>query len=236
MYNMDLTLRTDSSLPTFPSRKEARTASLSLSQGAREYVARKVEGVWAVVPREYVEATEEAGDTLPDTLDTLEEAVREYVAVEVEAVEEVAQEEAQEAQEAQEAPSQEVVEEAPTEEDREARKVALRTELEALRARVRELEGELASLQVHVLVTSTVARPVALLRDIFLANVTPEGNPGSRKEVVALAVKAGMAPNTAKTQYQVLSRALRTPTDPKHSGLWEDLEALRSNMEEVVED
>lgn len=123
----------------------------------------------------------------------------------------------------------EALEEVVTEETKALRVQAIRTELEALRARVRELEGELASHQVHVLVTSTVSKPVRLLRDMFLASITEEGNPGRRRDVVAMAVKAGMAPNTAKTQYQVLSRKW-TNGDP---ALREELEELRANLEEA---
>lgn len=90
-----------------------------------------------------------------------------------------------------------------SDEERTARIEAVRSRLAVLRAEVAALEGELATYQTHILVTSTVVKPVALVRSIFLAMLDKP-----RKDVVRKCVLAGIAPNTAKTQYQVLRRKL----------------------------
>lgn len=90
-----------------------------------------------------------------------------------------------------------------SDEERTARIEAVRTRLSVLRAEVAALEGELATYQTHILVTSTVVKPVALVRSIFLAMTDKP-----RRDVIRKCVLAGIAPNTAKTQYQVLRRKL----------------------------
>lgn len=197
----------------YATRKEARQALKALDG----YSLLKLEGgEWALVPSLYVEAAQEHGEALEGlTPEALEEDVTAFLAVQEEAPEEEGQEEEGQEEEAPEGLTEEEV-------------TAIRTRLQALREEVRELEGVLASQQIHMLVTSTVKGPVALVRDIFLAHVTEDNQPGERKEVVAQAVKAGVAPNTAKTQYQVNRKKLADGDQ----GLWEELEALRSQAAE----
>jgi hypothetical protein len=80
---------------------------------------------------------------------------------------------------------------------------AVRARLAVLKAEVAELEGELASLQVHMLITSTVEGPCAMVRKIFLAM-----HDQPRSVVIRKCVNAGIAANTAKTQYQLLRQKL----------------------------
>lgn len=94
---------------------------------------------------------------------------------------------------------------------------AVKTELQALRARVMELEGVLASEQVWILNTSTVVKPVQLVREIFLGMLGDR-----RRDVVAKCVTAGIAENTAKTQYQILKKKL------ENGELDEDIQALQA--------
>jgi hypothetical protein len=68
-----------------------------------------------------------------------------------------------------------------------------------LKAKVAELEGQLAAQQNHLLWTSSVQKPVARVREIFC-----EMFGSQRKDVIAACVNAGIAANTAKTQYQIL--------------------------------
>lgn len=79
------------------------------------------------------------------------------------------------------------------------------TERAELLARLAELDGVLATAQNHVLITSTVGSPVAKCREIFVAMRTVDPAV-SRKAVLDKCTAAGIAPNTAKTQYQVNKR------------------------------
>lgn len=76
---------------------------------------------------------------------------------------------------------------------------ALQAKRAKVLAQLAELDDQLAVLLPHMLVTSVVTSPVALCREVFVAMY------GSRRrDVVAALVNKGVAPNTAKTQYQVL--------------------------------
>jgi hypothetical protein len=68
-----------------------------------------------------------------------------------------------------------------------------------LKAKVAELESQLAEKQTHILWTSKVQKPVALVREIFCRMYGSQ-----RKDVIAACINAGIAANTAKTQYQIL--------------------------------
>jgi hypothetical protein len=70
-----------------------------------------------------------------------------------------------------------------------------------LQARIAELEAVLAQRENHLLYTSTMQKPVQLVRDQFVKWVQ-SGKPLSRKGVVDLCVAMGVARNTAATQYQ----------------------------------
>lgn len=188
----------------YTTRKEARKGSKALSQGDQDYgTARMEDGTWVALPVGYLEGVEDTGEGLPATLEALEEDVGLYLEVVRESLEVTAQEvEAHQEEEAQE----EAQEEAPTlSPEREAQ---LRARMLALRKELEEVEGELATAQVHILVTSTVDGPVAVARKVFMAYVREDGTPGVRKEVVRRLVNMGVAPNTAKTQYQVSKKAL----------------------------
>jgi hypothetical protein len=80
-----------------------------------------------------------------------------------------------------------------------------------LQAQLQELQGLLATRQNHQLVTSTLQRPVHLVRTTFYQWVN-SGKPLSRKGVINACVAMGVAPNTAKTQYQLLSKAYKNGT------------------------
>lgn len=206
---------TNTHVTAYTTRKEARKGAKVLGDGYG--VAKLEDGTWVTLPVEYLAGVEDLGDTLPDTVEALEEDVRAWVL----AMEDTPQEDTPEApQEDGEEDGEEVPGLSPEEVE------GLKTKLQALREEVRELEGILAGYQTHLLVTSTVQSPVALVRDIFLAFVTEDGDPGRRKDVVNKAVQAGVAPNTAKTQYQVNRKKLENG-DP---ALLEMLEDLRSNL------
>jgi hypothetical protein len=75
------------------------------------------------------------------------------------------------------------------------------TQEEVLAARIQELEAILAQREAHFLYTSTLPKPVTVVRDQFVKWVQ-SGKPLSRKGVVDLCVSMGVARNTAATQYQ----------------------------------
>jgi hypothetical protein len=96
----------------------------------------------------------------------------------------------------------EVVVEAP-EGDR-AEFEALAARREALVAELAEVEGTLAAqYRSWWLLSSVVAKPVALCREVFLNMVVEAGGVPQRKVVLETCTKKGVSPNTAKTQYQV---------------------------------
>lgn len=72
-----------------------------------------------------------------------------------------------------------------------------------LQAEITRLQGILAEREVHILYTSTMVKPVQLVRDQFVKWVQ-SGKPLSRKGVVDLCVSMGVARNTAGTQYQYM--------------------------------
>lgn len=76
---------------------------------------------------------------------------------------------------------------------------ALRNRREELLKELESLEDLLADKQMHILVTSKVMGPCALFRQMFI-EMHAAGKP--RKDIIAFAVRKGIAPNTAKTQYQ----------------------------------
>lgn len=86
-----------------------------------------------------------------------------------------------------------------------------RAEYEALQARKQELLAELGTIEGTLqaqyrnwyLLSSVVARPVALCREVFLGQALVVGGVPQRKVVLDLCTSKGISPNTAKTQYQV---------------------------------
>lgn len=104
-------------------------------------------------------------------------------------------------QEAPLGPLEVEVEEGPQEEEEVQ---ALRTRRMALLQELALLDNRLAQVETHLLVTSQVVRPVALCREVFVALYGAR-----RSQVVNTLVGKGVAPNTAKTQYQVLSKKVR---------------------------
>lgn len=86
-----------------------------------------------------------------------------------------------------------------TEEQKETVVIVAEPTIDELKARVAELEGQLAAKQNHILWTSAVQKPVALVREIFCQMYGSQ-----RKDVIAACVNRGIAANTAKTQYQIL--------------------------------
>lgn len=81
-----------------------------------------------------------------------------------------------------------------------------RSRIQALKAETAQLEGLLAQQQNHVLWTSTAVKPVSLVRELFVAAVV--AGTLKRKTVVDACIAAGVAANTAKTQYQILKGKL----------------------------
>jgi hypothetical protein len=84
---------------------------------------------------------------------------------------------------------------------------------------------------VHVLITSTAAKPVALVKEIFIGMLGAR-----RRDVINTCITAGIAANTAKTQYQILKGRLeRGELDEEIAAMAEQLTAPVEAEEAVVE-
>jgi hypothetical protein len=80
---------------------------------------------------------------------------------------------------------------------------AAKAELAALLKRVAELQELVAEKQNHYLWTSKPASPCRLVREIFLAKAWEAQRLPVRGTVLKACTNAGIAENTAKTQYQL---------------------------------
>lgn len=80
----------------------------------------------------------------------------------------------------------------------QAQQQAAAAQQAAIAAAMAQASQQAAQAQTHVLVTSTISSPVAVVRMVYLAMLGAK-----RSTVINACVLAGVAPNTAKTQYQV---------------------------------